>query len=298
MAKYDAMGDKVQRRVPVAVWIMLIGLIIGTVGLVWCLNTDLKKYVKTESLDTVQTLNEVKDLELTFDAATTSISRSSDDKIHVTIDNAPKDVYSFGKKDGKFYIKTNKFTSFIRWSGISHIPFLKDIYPQAKITVELPDTAFEKVKINNGGGDLTVSGINCSELEIDNGVGELTISSCTAEKTDIDNGVGKISASDCSFGKTEMDNGVGEIDLDDCKLSDSELDNGVGEINVKAEIKGDIDVDNGVGEINIKLKGDAGDYKFKGDDEGVKIVGEKDPDDAKYKVDLDNGIGDITVEFV
>ncbi len=298
MAKYDAMGDKVQRRVPVAVWIMLAGLVIAAIGLVWCLNTDLKKYAKTENLGTVQALEDIKDLELTFDAATTSITKSTDDKIHVTIDNAPKDVYSIGKKDGKFYIKTDNFSSFIKWSGIKDIPFLKDVYPHAKITVELPDTAFEKVKIENGGGDLSINGISCTDLEIDNGVGELTISNCTAKVTDIDNGIGKVEAKNCNFGKTQIDNGIGETDIKDCLMGKSEIDNGIGKTSIDSEINGDIDVDNGIGEINLKVKGSAGDYSFKGDDDGIKIIGKIDSGDAKYKIDLDNGIGDITIEFV
>ena len=31
MAKYDAMGDKIQRRVPIALWIMLVGLVIAAI---------------------------------------------------------------------------------------------------------------------------------------------------------------------------------------------------------------------------------------------------------------------------
>ena len=79
------------------------------------LTPTLKSTPRPENLGTVQVLKDIKDLEnFTFDAVTTSITKSTDDKIRVTIDNAPKDVYSIGKKDGKFYIKTDNFSSFIK----------------------------------------------------------------------------------------------------------------------------------------------------------------------------------------
>ena len=63
MAKYDAMGDKVNRRVPIALWIMLLGVVVAAAGFIWCLNTDLKKYAKTEE-------KTVKAMEKTYQAIT------------------------------------------------------------------------------------------------------------------------------------------------------------------------------------------------------------------------------------
>ncbi|WP_028506033.1 DUF4097 family beta strand repeat-containing protein [Ruminococcus sp. FC2018] len=298
MAKYDAMGDRVQRRVPIAVWIMLLGLIISIVGVIWCVNTDLKKYIKSENLSKVQEISDIKDLEFEFDSSTIDISRSSDNNIHVEIENAPEGVYKFDAQDGKFSIHRKKFVSLIKWSGISNIPFLKDIYPQAKISVKIPDGQYGKISIKNTAGDLTITdALSCEEIEIDNGVGKLTANGIKANRSEIDNGVGEVTLKNCDLGDADVDNGVGEVSITDSTLKKTELDNGVGEINLSAEVNGDMDIDNGVGDIQIKLKGDAQDYKFKGDDDGVKIKGSKDSDDAKYKVKLDNGLGDIKIEF-
>ena len=113
MAKYDAMGDKLQRRVPIAVWVMLVGVITAVVGLVWCLNTDLKKYAKAENLYSDQDTNDIRDLELEFDCATVNITPSDDDQIHLSIQNAPEGVYTYGVKDHTFYIKRKSIFSIL-----------------------------------------------------------------------------------------------------------------------------------------------------------------------------------------
>ena len=81
MAKYDAAGDKVRNSPPAALWIMLAGVVIAVIGFIWCMNTDLTKYAKTENLYTDQNTSEVKNLDFEFDNADTQIVKSSDNQI-------------------------------------------------------------------------------------------------------------------------------------------------------------------------------------------------------------------------
>ncbi len=296
MAKYDAMGDRVKSRVPVALWIMLLGIVVGTVGFIWCMNTDLKKYTKTENLYADQDTTDIKNLDFEFDSANVTISPSTDKQIHVSIEDAPEGVYTFGEKDGTFYIHKKKMLSILKWSGISKIPFLKDVYPEAKINVQIPEgMKFDSVNIECSVSEAAVKGITCEKLTIENGMGTIKLLDCKAEKTDIDNGMGKVEATDSTLGKTDIDNGMGLVKLTDCELDETDVDNGMGKINITADIKGDIDIDNGMGNVDLRINGDGEDYRVTGDDADVK--GRSGSRDAKYKISVDNGMGDVDIIF-
>lgn len=299
MAKYDAMGDRVKRRIPVAVWIMILGVAVAAVGIIWCLNTDLKKYSKTENLSTDQNIEDVKNLDFEFDSADTVITRSSDRQIHVTIENAPEGIYSYGQKDNTFYIHRKKTISIIKWTGMSKIPFLKDIYPQAKITIELPSVVFDEVEIENGAGDLKISSIDCDKLKIDNGIGELELLECTANKTDIENGVGALEMNGCVFKRTELKTGIGAMTAKNCVFDgDTDIDTGIGAVKITAKIKGDVDLETGIGSVTLNIDGDGSDYKITGDSDEVKIKGKSGSSGAEYKIKVDKGIGDVTIDFI
>lgn len=298
MAKYDAMGDRVQRRIPVAVWIMLLGLIVGIVGLIWCLNTDLKKYAKTESLYTDQNTDEVKNLDFEFDRSNVDIAPSDDRQIHVSIENAPEGMYTYGIKGSTFYIHKKSMFNIFRWSGISSIPFLKDVFPEAKITVRIPSIILDKVEIDSTVSDVTFNTLTCKTLDIDNGMGTLKLVDVSAEKTTIDNGMGEVEVLYSVLGKTDIDNGMGEIKMDSCSLKDTDIDNGMGEVEIKGEIKGHMDIDNGMGNVDLKINGDGDDYKITGDDDDVNIKGRTGSSNADYKIHVDNGMGDIDIEFI
>lgn len=296
MAKYDAMGDRVKSRVPVALWIMLLGLVIGIVGFIWCMNTDLKKYTKTENLYADQDTTDIKNLDFEFDSANVTISPSSDKQIHVSIEDAPEGVFTYGQKDSTFYIHRKNLLSILKWSGISDIPFLKDVYPEAKINVQIPEgMEFDSVNIECSVSEAAVKGITCEKLTIENGMGTIKLLDCKAEKTDIDNGMGKVEATDSTLGKTDIDNGMGLVKLSDCELDETDVDNGMGKIDITADIKGDIDIDNGMGGFTLRLSGSGEDYRVTGDD--VDVKGRSGSRDAKYKISVDNGMGDVDIIF-
>lgn len=299
MAKYDAAGDKVRNSPPAALWIMLAGVVIAVIGFIWCMNTDLKKYAKTENLYTDQNTTDVKNLEFDFDGANVDVVKSGDSQIHVSIENAPEGIYKYGIKDNKFYISRKKLFSLIKLSGISKIPFLEDIYPTAKIKVAIPDSIkFDKIEIDSGIGDLVAEDLKCEYLDIENGIGELTISNCTADKTKVDNGIGETTIKNCSLGNADIDNGIGEITAEKSSFGEMDIDNGIGEIELSGEFKGDVDIENGIGDIELRIDGDSSDYKFSGDSKHVKISGGNGSSNGKYKIKTDNGLGDIKIKFI
>ena len=255
MAKYDAAGDRVRKSAPVALWIMLAGVVIAVIGFIWCMNTDLKKYAKTENLYTDQNTSDVKNLEFEFDGANVDVVKSGDSQIHVSIENAPEGVYKYGIKDNTFYVSRKKLFSIFKWSGVSKIPFLKDIYPEAKIKVEIPDgMTFDKVEMDCAASEVRVENIRCDKLDIDNGMGTLKLTDCHAKRSEIDNGMGKMDIIDCDLGKSDIDNGMGEIKMTDTSLDESEIDNGMGAVRMTGTLSGDIDIDNGMGDVDIEFK--------------------------------------------
>ena len=298
MAKYDAAGDRVRKSAPVALWIMLAGIVIAVVGFIWCMNTDLKKYAKTENLYTDQNTSDVKNLEFEFDGANVDVVKSGDSQIHVSIENAPEGVYKYGIKDNTFYVSRKKLFSLLKWSGVSKIPFLEDIYPEAKIKVEIPDgMTFDKVEMDCAASEVRVENISCDKLDIDNGMGTLKLVECKAKRSEIDNGMGKMDFIDCDLGKSDIDNGMGEIKMTDSSLDETEIDNGMGAVKMTGTLSGDIDIDNGMGEVELKLDCDGEDFRISGDKDSVDIKGNIGSKNAKYKISVDNGMGDVDIEF-
>ena len=145
MAKYDAAGDRIRRRVPIALWIMLIGLVIGISGTVWCAMGGLDKFIKTESLSESYDGSDIKTCEIELASGKHKIVRSTDGKIHVTANDVIEGLYTMSCENGKFKFKPKKFSfnAVHLFSGSSNFfGFYKN---EAKITIELPDKVFDKL---------------------------------------------------------------------------------------------------------------------------------------------------------
>lgn len=297
MAKYDPMGDKIKRRVPIAVWVMLLGLIIGFAGVLCCFSYGLDSYINTESFSRSYDVPDIYQCSFEFAGGNNKIVRSNDNKIHITANNVVKDFYTVQYKFRKFIFEPKHFTL-----NASHIVaasqnFFGLYQNRSEITIALPDTIYYKLEIHNRTGDLSIDHITARNLDISNDLGKITANSVSAYKSEIDNAIGEISLRSCNLGETELDNGIGQIILEVCNLSETSIDNGIGKTSVHGQIKGDIEVDNGIGDCDLNIIGSSSDYTIKGDSDGVKWSGVLDSHVPKYKIELDRGIGDITVVF-
>ena len=208
-----------------------------------------KRYSYNETFD-VATID---NMEIDFSAGDLNIKKSSDENIHVTGENLPEKI-NFSSSNSKLQVKTAD--SLLHLNG-GYISFDGS---QPKLTIELPEKAFDTVKIDAGAGQMKLSDLNCENLDIDFGAGKTVFKDCT--------------------------------------FNDSDFDCGVGETDFSGKLLGDAEIDGGIGRINFDIDGCKNDYKIKSDSK-VKINSTTEENELLYKIklDIDNGIGEISLNF-
>lgn len=154
------------------------------------------------------------------------------------------------------------------------------------LVITIPsDLEFEKVKISNGAGKLSIEKLITDELDLNLGAGE----------TIIDN---IISSS------TKIDTGVGRTIIKDGKIKDLDLDIGIGESEITAKLVGKNKIDTGVGALKLNLLGSNDDYEIninKGIGE-IKVDGKSVSDNVvigtgENNVVVKGGLGEIKINF-
>ena len=146
---------------------------------------------------------------------------------------------------------------------------------------------FEKIDIEAGSSQLSISDIQTKSFDLDVGAGNASISNLLViDKADIDGGAGKVVIKDSNIANLDLDVGVGEFQILNSKL----LENS--------------DIDSGIGKLQISLKGILEDYKIipttgigsftiEGDTvENNKVYG-----NGENKIKIDAGIGKVEISF-
>ena len=151
---------------------------------------------------------------------------------------------------------------------------------QPTLTIELPEKAFDTVKIDAGAGQMKLSDLTCENLDIDFGAGSSEVINVTCKN------------------EADFDLGVGKTVFKDCTFNDSDFDCGVGETDFSGKLLGDAEIDGGIGSINFDIDGYKNDYKIKSNSK-VKINSTTEENELLYKIklDIDNGIGEISLNF-
>lgn len=273
MAKYDNTGDVKRRRFPFFLTIFIIGIVLFIVGVVLIKVTNTKSLGKRYSYDENFDGGTIANIDIDFSAGDLNIKKSSDENIHVTGENLPEKI-NFSSSNCKLQVKTADSLLHLKGGYISFDG------SQPTLTIELPEKAFDTVKIDAGAGQMKLSDLTCENLDIDFGAGssEVINVTCTNE-ADFDLGVGKTVFKDCTFNDSDFDCGVGETDF-------------------AGKLLGDAEIDGGIGSINFDIDGCKNDYKIKSDSK-VKINSTTEENELLYKIklDIDNGIGEISLNF-
>jgi DUF4097 and DUF4098 domain-containing protein YvlB len=243
-------------------------------GIIYGKNTDMSKYNDSISVKAVEESynGNISDIDIDFSYGDVIINKSADDKIHVS--GKAYDSTEITCEDGKLAVKAKS-----GWKSVT-IKFFgfmdsTEVADDCKITVSLPDTEYDKVKIDMGAGDLTIDApLRTAELNIDLGAGDFVGKNLVCEDTFIDAG-------------------AGDVSLESCTVSgDFSADLGAGSFTFAGAVSGDIDVDCGVGDCTFKLDSPESIYKFKGD-----LKDKYGSSDGEYTVNVDSGVGKITFEF-
>ena len=186
MAKYDNTGDVKRRRFPFFLTIFIIGIVLFIVGVV------LIKVTNTKSLGTRYSYNETFDvatidnMEINFSAGDLNIKKSSDENIHVTGENLPEKI-NFSSSNSKLQVKTADSLLHLKGGYISFDG------SQPTLTIELPEKAFDTVKIDAGAGQMKLSDLTCENLDIDFGAGSSEVINVTCKnEADFDLGLVRV----------------------------------------------------------------------------------------------------------
>lgn len=253
--------------------IFIIGIVLFIVGVVLIKVTNTKSLGKRYSYNETFDVATIDNMEINFSAGDLNIKKSSDENIHVTGENLPEKI-NFSSSNSKLQVKTADSLLHLKGGYISFDG------SQPTLTIELPEKAFDTVKIDAGAGQMKLSDLTCENLDIDFGAGssEVINVTCTNE-ADFDLGVGKTVFKDCTFNDSDFDCGVGETDF-------------------AGKLLGDADIDGGIGSVRFDIDGCKNDYNIKSDSK-IKINSTTEENELPYKIklDIDNGIGEISLNF-
>ena len=243
------------------------------VGVVLIKVTNTKSLGKRYSYNETFDVATIDNMEINFSAGDLNIKKSSDENIHVTGENLPEKI-NFSSSNSKLQVKTADSLLHLKGGYISFDG------SQPTLTIELPEKAFDTVKIDAGAGQMKLSDLTCENLDIDFGAGSSEVINVTCKN------------------EADFDLGVGKTVFKDCTFNDSDFDCGVGETDFSGKLLGDADIDGGIGSINFDIDGCKNDYKIKSDSK-VKINSTSEENELLYKIklDIDNGIGEISLNF-
>lgn len=145
MAKYDNTGDVKRRRFPFFLTIFIIGIVLFIVGVVLIKVTNTKSLGKRYSYNETFDVAAIDNMEIDFSAGDLHIKKSSDENIHVTGENLPEKI-NFSSSNSKLQVKTADSLLHLKGGYISFDG------SQPTLTIELPEKAFDTVKIDAGAG--------------------------------------------------------------------------------------------------------------------------------------------------
>ena len=141
MAKYDNTGDVKRRRFPFFLTIFIIGIVPFIVGVVLIKVTNTKSLGKRYSYNETFDVAAIDNMEIDFSAGDLNIKKSSDENIHVTGENLPEKI-NFSSSNSKLQVKTADSLLHLKGGYISFDG------SQPTLTIELPEKAFDTVKID------------------------------------------------------------------------------------------------------------------------------------------------------
>lgn len=147
---------------------------------------------------------------------------------------------------------------------------------------------FEKIEIDAGSGEVSISDVQTKSFDLDVGAGNIVISNLLVEdKATIDGGAGKVVLKDSSICNLDLNAGIGEFQILNSKL----LENN--------------DIEAGIGKLQITLNGTLEEYRIVPTTgigsfsvEGQNVENDRVYGNGENKIKIDAGIGKVEVDFV
>lgn len=253
-------------RMRISLILIIIGILTLVAGIIYACNTDMSKYNRTKDVNKTFESTSISKIHIKYGAGNLNISKSNDDKIHVS-----------GKILGNIVVGTDNDTFNIGYNhNIDYFGFHPAInYTNIGLNISLPDKIYDSFVLDMGAGQTDLSDVSCKTAKIDLGAGQSDFKNFTATDS---------MTTDC---------GAGQVNFKNCNFNNADVDCGVGEFNYSGKLSGNTKVDCGVGACNLTIDGKESDYKFTG-----KNKQNQGSNSGTNKLDIDNGVGETTITFI
>jgi len=271
------------------IWLITAGALAlfgGTafLGLMSALKWDFKKLstVKYET-NTYEISEDISDISILTDTADIVFARSEDDKSRVISFEEETAKNSVTAENGKLIIKTEN-----KKSGLDYIGFY---FEQPKITVYLPSTEYNSLRIKGSTGNVRISKDQAfKNVDINLSTGNVDFRSPVSESVKIKTSTGNIGVNQASLDTLELSTSTGTVTVSGVKCS--------GDIKIKASTDRASLTD--ITCKSFKSTGDTGDILLKNVIASEKLSIERSTGNVKFdgcdaaELDIETDTGDVT----
>lgn len=130
---------------------------------------------------------------------------SSDDQIHIQYTEGKNRKYVFEKQDGMISLSRKRRSFYIQLN-----PF-EALRKSPKIVVEIPESALDKLKIENVAGKISVDGNFASIVDVANAAGKIELTDLVSKRVVAETTAGKIQLRGCRIERGDFDVVAGQI---------------------------------------------------------------------------------------
>ncbi len=271
------------------IWLITAGALVlfgGTafLGLMSALKWDFKKLstVKYET-NTYEISEDISDISILTDTADIVFARSDGDKCRVISFEEETAKNSVMAENGKLIIKTEN-----KKSGLDYIGFY---FEQPKITVYLPNSEYNSLRIKGNTGNVRISKDQAfKNVDINLSTGNVDFRSPVSESVKIKTSTGNIGLNQASLDMLELSTSTGTVTVSGVKCS--------GDIKIKASTDRVSLTD--ITCKSFKSTGDTGDILLKNVIASEKLSIERSTGNVKFdgcdatELDIETDTGDVT----
>lgn len=249
--------------------IFLAFLIIGAVVMFIALalvgfNLSRAEKMRSESYTITEQITSL-DIDSSYFACDVIVKTTTDSQAKVEFYYPEKEGISYTVTDGTLSIKNDKKLSLL----LSLISFGNS----PKITVYLPEKAYEEMKIKTDTGDVMLSDLSTRNLSIDVSTGDVFLNDITAlDKISINGSTADHKLHSVTAGALTINNSTGDVSVENATLSSFDINTSTGDVEIndlassawgKVETSsGGIDVERMTVEGTLNLKTNTGDMEF------------------------------------
>lgn len=166
-------------------------------------------------------------------------------------------------------------------------------------------TVINGITIEDNCGDITLSGLECENIDVTNDYGDIELDNINATNLNLINSCGDVDVTNSQFGNGNIELEYGSVNIESTTIDVVKIDNACGDIETDSLTSKNIEVSDDCGDIELHLLGDISQYDYEVDtdlgdvvfnDTAVESSSTK-SEGAEYKLQVKNSCGDINISF-